>query len=132
MTTDRIEFDAIAAIGEFPRAGHDLLRAVQRSALDFKGRRLTVIAHESGLRIEHVDRARSAAYINKDNPLRFGGEVGRLRPQIVGPLLGQADSAANSRSCCSMEFNALRRTLPPLPATPVYASKIVSWLSSPQ
>src|SRR5437899_2259645 len=52
---------ALAALGERPRAGHDLLRAIQRAPLDLEWRRLSVVLHQHRLRIEHVDRARPAA-----------------------------------------------------------------------
>src|SRR6266550_697734 len=71
------------AIREFPGTGHDLLRAVQRPALDFEWRRFAVIPHQRGLGIEHVNRAWSAADVDEDDSLGLRWKVRLLRPEIV-------------------------------------------------
>ena len=119
---------ALAAVGELPRAGHDLLRSVQRAALDLERRGLAVVLHQRRLRIEHVDGARPAADVDEDDALGLRGKCGALACRSYIRSFASADSAANIRSCCSIEFTAIAPNPTAASCNACLRVKISSWL----
>ena len=85
--------------------------------------------HQRGLRVEHVDGARPAADVDEDDALRLGGEVRRLRLQIVHPLLGEGRLGGKQPILLEHRVRRpSRRTRRRYPVKAVYASIWYSWL----